>query len=76
MKDFELAKNRLDARKKKTPMDLEEANRVFYDTTISIGKSIEDESYYWFAFMSECHGFDTVEDAVNDALDYLKNDGY
>ena len=76
MRDFELVKNRLNAREKETTMNLEEARRIFYDTTISIGQSFKDGSYYWFAIMGEDRGFDNVEEAVNDALDYLKNGGY
>ena len=46
MSDFELVKNRLEAREKEIPMTMEEARRLFYDTAISIGESIEDGSYY------------------------------
>lgn len=76
MSDFELVKNRLEAREKEIPMTMEEARRLFYDTTISIGESIEDGSYYWFAIAGQCNGFHTVENAVNDALDYLEGGGY
>ena len=76
MKSFELVKSRLDARKKGTPMSLEEAQEIFNNTTIDIGLSTKNKKYYWFAIMSDCGGFNTPRGAVNDALEYLKNGGY
>ena len=57
-------------------MDLEEAQKIFRDTTIHIGLSVNDDKYYWFAIMSECGGYNTPRSAVNDALKYLKKGGY
>lgn len=74
MRDFELVKNRLNAREKEAMMNLEEARRIFYDTTISIGEL--NGKYYWFAIMGEDRDFDNVEDAVDGAMEYLKSGGY
>lgn len=76
MTDFELVKSRLDARKKGTPMDLEEANKIFKDTTIYIYKFPNRNQYGWSAIMGEDGYFNTPRSAVNSALEYLKSGNY
>lgn len=74
MTAYEMVKGRLDARKKETPISCEEANAILSCSDVSIysykGK------YMWFSIMCECDGFVTPEEALNDAIEYLKNDGY
>lgn len=71
---YEFIKRKLDARKKGTPMSLEEANNILEGSTISI--HLEGEKYMWFAIMCEHHGFNTPRGALNDAIEYYKNGGY
>lgn len=71
---YEFVKGKLDARKKGTPMSLEESNYILEGSTISIHR--DGEKYMWFAIMSECSGYNTPRGALNDAMEYYKNGGY
>jgi hypothetical protein len=73
MTAYELAKSRLDAREKETAMTCAEANEILSCSNAYVFP--HEGKYMWMTIMSEQYGFDTLREAFDDVLDYLKQDG-
>lgn len=70
MSDYELVKNRIENRNNKRSLTVDEARRLFYDTTVSISEN------GWFAIMAESSWCENIQEAVDEALEYLREGGY